>query len=407
MDSIVYPQGPLVYSQTLLNTNQTIYMNVFDQLRTINSDIFTNDIIVMTGSTISGLTLPINDTDAANKEYVDSKYTLSVSTVPYSVQIKFNTSTMTGSPLLTFQNGTLFVDTILKNGPSTLNGPLLTGLYNPTVLDGACTKQYADRFSKKTVSQIASLSSVQYTAAQVVNGIIIRTGLNLPVNDSTGLQDISIRNVDLFPSAQQIFTYLSSLNITATIGFTFTFNILNKNSNSSVSLIIRPVNETVTFSKTDIVIYGSYQMTARIIVTGTVIPSVFVHIDTNGPVNGTSQSTIYNKDYTLGTIMRSNYLTVLPAHESIITTSEGYTYTYEDLKGSIMTRTMNNNVSDTLTVTNELIETNYIKFVIKNVSNYVLTLLNVGDPIEIPSNKSAMIMYNNDGPIVLGLYNLL
>jgi hypothetical protein len=396
-----FPQGPLIPGSIMLNANQTIKGMVSDISSTgvSTTEFHSNQINIITpttatgpilqNGTLSNLPSPTTVSSAVNKQYIDTAY--NISNIQTGVQYRTGSS-FNASPNLTFVEedsiGSLIVNGTIQSSSAILSLNTLTGLSNPTSESGASTKYYVDNFNKKYINQISGTGSFTYTAAQVVNGIIFRIGLVTPINSNTTFNDIAVRNIDYFPTATQILTQLSTLGITPEIGTTFSFNLLNVNANSSVSLIIQGQSGGgVTFSPVDSPIYGGYQMTAKCIVTAVTTPAVLIFIEKNNFVsqqqfvipglNTPLWPILYNSPGIVSTVYRTDVQTLLPMNPITYTDNASVTYTYNDISGRLIVRSSTVNVIDTFVTSDTFLSndffTNYVsglgfEFAIQNIS---------------------------------------
>jgi hypothetical protein len=390
------PQGPIIPGDITLHSNQTELMDIYNMY---NSDTITNKTITFSEGIVSGIALsPITISSAVNKSYVDTLYGNKPGNPLNSVQYKIDTD-FVGSSALTYEEsdfvGTLTINGSITSGSSSLTGSILTGLQTPPTLDNqAATKDYVDIFPKKLVTNISSVTGVTYTAAEVVNGIIIREGITVQTNTTVtpNVGDIFVRTVDKFPTAVQIFNRLIELGINPITGTTFSFNIYNNNEpNGAASLIVQAFNNSVTFDPPDITIFGSYQLSARCIVTGVSIPAILVIVDNNSYVssipfitpglNDPQWSLLTNTNSVRTTIVRTDVQCILPMSPKNYPEDKSITYFYSDISGKIIVRglSLTTDITDTICSTSEFLSDSFfssfnetglgMEFAIQNVSS--------------------------------------
>lgn len=396
--NLTIPQGPTIPGTTNQYANETILMNVsnsVNHLRQFQSNSITNGTATLSNGILSGLDNPINANDAANKQYIDSVYGININTSANSVQYN-NNNTFGGSSNLTFEIdndlniGTLTVNGTIASGVTYIQNSKLVDIDDPTTNDTPATKEYIDLLDKKYVSTINNINSVIYTAAQVVNGIILRQGLIVPINNDTTLTDISVINTDTFPTAQQMFTRLQQIGIFPSVGLTFTFNITNINNNSSVSLVLVPQNTSVVFFPPNIIITGNSQLSARCVVTNINVPEVYVYFNELSYVgtqsfiipglNTPKWSMIYkNPQGPVIKTLRTVNQVILPMNPITYSTSDPVIYTYTDLSSKLIIRSgLTSNVSDTFESSTSFLDNDFfngytsglgMKFAIQNTSD--------------------------------------
>ncbi len=434
------PQGPLIPGTVILESNDTILMRVSDSILktfqstsiTISSTSVSIPLLNLQDGLLSGLTTPINDSDTANKNYIDTQYGNQIFNVEGTVQFRQGSS-FSGSENLIFVNdaesgvGTLTIDGTIQSGTSTISGSKLYNIAEPITNDNPASKQYIDLLGTKYVNSISVTTSTTYTAAQVVNGVIIRSGLGIPVNTSSGFSDISVRTIDLFPTAQQIFNRLQQLGIFPAISTTFSFNIINVATNSSVSLIIEPFNDTVTFVPEIICINGGSQLSARGYITDINVPHVLLHLDSVNFVgtqefvtpglNDPGIAAIFNNDsgYSVKTFRTLNQM-IKPMNPVEYPFGIFKVYTYDDLSRKLIIRgaDLTANITDTFETAEKFLDQDFfigyksglgMEFALQNVSSsYSVSLIpstgwtfgNVSS-ITVGTGFTALMNVNVDG----------
>lgn len=429
----VLPTPPLIPGSKQLNTNQTIFMKINGTNSKLISQTITDSIMTINSGTISNVVTSSIPSSAVTKQYVDNLYASNPNGPFNSVQFRSGSS-FNGDENLIYEEesnlGTLTVNGTIVSGTTQLSTDgKLTGLTDPTEDSQAAIKKYVDNFNKKNVVSITNSVGVQYTASQVVNSVILRNNLIIGTNINTGLTDISVKNIDLFPTATQILSQLETLNINPIIGTNFTFNLYN---NSQAPLILQPFNNTVTFIPENVVINGNYQLTALGIVTGVIIPSVQIFIQYVGFINKqTVSSGVVNPNYSLiqrnngGSItktIRTDVRTFLPMNPTEYSSSSSKVYSYSDVMNKLIIRSgLINNTSDTFESTvnffNQTFFENYTKDLgtemsIMNVSNYSLTLVpgtgwTFNDSIVILPNHTAYLLITMNKETLSNTVNLV
>ena len=435
----ISPIPPLIPSSQQLQTNQTLLMNIngssipqYDSQ--LISQTITDSILTIQSGTISNVVTSTTPSSAITKKYIDDLYASEPGNPLNSVQFRSGSSFAGSSNLIYEENsnlGTLTVNGNIVSGSTILstNGKL-TGLADPTEDSQAANKKYVDNFNKKNVVSISNSIGVQYTASQVVNSIILRNNLIIGTNSNTGLTDISVKNIDLFPTATQILSQLETLNLNPIIGTNFTFNLFN---NSQASLILQGFNSTVTFIPENVIINGNYQLTALGIVTATIIPAVEIHIQYVGFINKQTfpSSGVVQPNYSIiqrnngGSItktIRTDVRTLLPMNPTEYSTSSSKVYSYSDVMNKLIIRSgLINNTSDTFESTinffNQTFFENYTnslgtEIAIMNVSNYTLTILpgsgwTFNDNIIIPSNYTGYLLITMNKETLSNVVNLV
>ena len=438
------PQGPLIPGSSLLLNNQTINMyigntnnnsNIVSQLRT--NSLKVNDGPTLENGLLRNVISPVTSSSIVNKGYIDNLYVVLPAQVDHAVQ--FNTAgSFNGDTDLTFvvdeSIGILNINGSIVSGASSLSNGIITGLASPTNDSDAITKVYADTINKKTVTQISGSGSYTYSAAQIVNCVIFRIGLIVPINTSTTFTDIAVRNVDYLPSASSIFAQLLALGITPVVGTVSTLNLLNVNTNGSVSLVLSASTSDVIIEPESVPIYGGYQMSARLVVISVSPPTVLVHIDTNNYIsqqtfvspglNVPLWATLLNNQGLVSTTYRTDTQMILPMNPVEYSTIQRE-YTYSDIAGKLIIRNLISNTTDTIvditTFLDNTFFTNYtsglgMEFAIQNISSFTLSLgessgWTIFGNAVIPSNKTGLfnLFINNTDKVgviyLIGVFN--
>lgn len=418
-------QSSLIQGDVIFSQNETILLKTTTQL---NSIILTDGIATLTNGYLSNLITPTSaslPSTVVDKQYIDTQYDININTVNvpnYALIFNNGINSFAGSSNLTFTTSGLVINGTIVSGPSSLSGSTLTGLINPTTDSGALTKNYVDTFLNKAINQISSSAGATYTAAQVVNGVIIREGLIVPTNSNTGLIDISVRNIDTFPTGTQIINQLVALGINPIIGTTFTFNIINVNANGSVSLLIQVPDSSVSFFPVENTIFGSYEMSCRGIVMNVTTPTILMVVDSCSYVgqqlinygvitpNWSLLTNGNNEGITSSNIFRTNIQAILPMSPVTYPSSKSVTYSFTDIASKLIIRGLNliSNVTDTFDPATTILSNSFFynvpnglgtEFAIQNVSpTYSITLSN---SVGVTINGTNIIPAGNTG-----IYNM-
>jgi len=189
-------------SNTLPNsldaTNNSLYVKANETI----VDLITDNTITINTSGLTGLLDPVNLFDGVNKKYTDTYIGLhpgSSISGPIS-SIQYNASGIFGgSSNLTWTSTTKILSVAsLSDGTMTWTGTSITGLVNPTTSTDISNKEYINSFNNITRTTISLNQNAEYTAAQVINGIITRTGFNDTL-------------IDLLPTAASLIAALQSV----------------------------------------------------------------------------------------------------------------------------------------------------------------------------------------------------
>lgn len=175
--SMIKSVPPLIPGSTNFDTYEVKIMKT----NALLADIITNGTITLENGRLTGLTEPVNNQDAANKQYIDGF----LSNIETAVQ--FNDNGIFGSSLdFTFDDSTKIVtiDGIITDGTASLTDGILSNIVDPPIgginAQIAIPKKYVDQFDKIVTSKtIVAATDITYSGQEIVNGIIYRNPVNL------------------------------------------------------------------------------------------------------------------------------------------------------------------------------------------------------------------------------------
>ncbi len=393
--------------------NDTNFTNILKN-NTIYVDILTDGTAEMTSNTITNLNYPTNPTDIATKKYVLDQSSINIiSPIPYSIQYNDGNNNFASSANLTF-NSQLNINDKFQINDILLTNNSINGLSNWYNNQSAINKTYLKSMSSS--EYINSSDSTQLTISNIYNNILYRT------NNSTSsiIQDI-------LPNSTTITTYITQ-NILPN-----TFNFVYKYKGNISTLLFAGYNNTF-ISQGNFLNYFTY-VNCLTVPQNTTIDFKCITSGTNVSFNVLNIQTIYtnNQEQITTTGLRTNKFIseltntksafiIYPLVKTDIVSDSAYEYTFSNIKNILITRNMNNNVTDTfeeILVTEPEFElgTGYSKFTIQNISDYSLTLdiasstnwavSPAGNPV-IPSGKNGYFYVNYGSTCILyviGIYN--
>jgi hypothetical protein len=162
------PQGPLIPDSTNFAANYTRSL----KCSSVMSDFITNGTISIMNGIITGISDPINGSDAANKQWSDAHMpggiaALPLNSIQYSVMGQF-----TGSSSLTFVTNTsatvlISTDTLVigTDGNLEISNGTITGLIDPVNDDNVLNKQFLQNYYKTIVVSDGSAGITYSTMA--------------------------------------------------------------------------------------------------------------------------------------------------------------------------------------------------------------------------------------------------
>lgn len=213
---------------------------------------------------LSGLNEPVLDSQGATYSYLlQHGSSGNPGGVVNSIQYN-NNGSFAGSATLTFNKNTSVLSTnALSVDPVVIASNSVTGLVTPTLANQAATKDYVNKLTTSTITEILTAGSVTYTSAALIGGFIHRNNQN------------SSTVIDSLPSAAQIIAETGG-----TVGSTYTFYIQNISTDYD-SIVSFNIGSGITLnSKPNPNIYAGYQYTGFLRVTNSTIGSEAVTLYT-------------------------------------------------------------------------------------------------------------------------------
>ncbi len=389
----------------------------------IIAETLTDGTATFSGGTIVDLISPVDPQDAITKSFVDGL----VNVAPPINSVQYNNLIFAGSANLTFVSDTLTINgTIEDSSGVSITGGVISGLNDPTTNNQIATKNYVDLASSTTSNNyIQSDTAETYTAAQMINGVILRNLVTYN-NFGTSLTDITA-------SAAQLVAFVP----TASVGYTAKFRIMNDNPDANVltiegrdsfALSISPGSGVTFYPNNTFTLRRGYMLDAFIQFTNIITPAVTIIITRCG-YSGPSiyLGPIPFGDYTIlnNTVDYLNYNAcslrgnVFWNLNDVSSTSNSYSYTTSDIKNQLMVRNPTAPANDTLGFN---ISPRYINQImtIQNPSAFTITLNGqtniwnlIPSPITIPTNNQVIMSLTVSTPVVsspgsyynYGIYN--
>jgi hypothetical protein len=392
-------QSPLIPSNSNYDTSYTQTLKV----NHLEAHSLYNGIISIGSGHISGVGLPTDPSDAITLEYIQG-----ISPAGPSGAIQYNDHNIFGgSATLVYTGvstiGTLSLNYGLHSGSSTSTGTFTDGFMtmNDTHISNvvtspvgtnATTKKYVDFImNRNNVSTISSNNDSTYTAANVLNGTIIRSLVN--------------HHSDTLPTAQDMVNYISTyfgtdtINTMATAGIAYTCQIINEGTDY---VNVLP-NSSVTFDSnvgTSITIYPSYIASLTIVLTSVTTPAATVYLNSLNPgvVYVSSLFSSAGMNTTVPFAVNNNLLFPGPT-TTTGSTSTAYKYLLSDVNKSIIIRKPTGDAIDTF---DNIQFTG--SFVIQNHSAFNITLSDtssIGSWVFTPTGSYLIAT----GHSVMGLLN--
>jgi hypothetical protein len=369
----------------------------------------TDGISTFSGGTIVDLIPPTNLQDAVTKAFVDGLVTVA----PPVNSVQFNNLVFAGSSNLTFIPNTLTVNgTITDSSGVSITGGIISGLNDPIASDQIATKNYVDSSSSTTTNNyIKSDIGVTYTAAQMINGIILR---NLATDNTFG-----VSLTDTTATAAQLVAFVPS----ASVGYAAKFKIMNDNPDAngatvegrdSFALSINPGTGVTFYPNNTFTIRRGYMLDAFIQFTNIIVPAVTIIITRcaySGPSIYLAPVPFGNTNVFKNTVDYLNYNACsLKGNlfwnlNDVSSVSNNYSYTTSDIKNQLIVRNPTGVATDTLGF---IIDPRYMDQImtIQNPSAFTITVSGqtniwnlIPNPITIPTNKQVIfsILANNPG----------
>lgn len=404
---------PLIYSDNNISVSQNILLSSNDiPIISINGNIITDNVATLSNGILSNLITVSTSSEynsyAVTKEYIDNKYIKGPGGINGSVQYNNFGSFGGYSNILyseTTNGGTLSVSsniTIVSNLTS-LIGSNINNIISPVSNNQAANKMYTDLSTQKKVNTINSTNSQTYLPGQIINGIILRNGLTII---PTTNPDISINNIDYFPSAVDIYSYLENNNFNTNIGSSFSFNLFNYNNNNAPLVLFPSLSDNLTnfvsFSNNNLVIYDNYQLTTLIILLSgkpNIKFSVFIkscsfinNISFISPGYNDPQWALqyYLDNSTKINRARTNTQCILPMNPTSYPSSTSVTYSYTDIMAKLIIRgkSLTQNVTDTFETASVLYKNSFlngvtnmsVEMAIQNIDpTYTITITSGSD----------------------------
>jgi len=318
----------------------------------IQADLITDNYATLSGGTLTGIVNPVDPQDAVPKSYV----TGSIPGGPINSIQYNNNGVFDGSANLlyigAYSSGAVSLGptTTLSDNYLNITVNTINNVNEPVNDTDVATKQYIDLIkSFTTVNSISTIASTTYSSTSVISGIILRTNLTT----------VS----DLLPTASDIISQLTNYNVGT--GFKFQIN------NTGTSVINVLPSTGITMSNA-VSLYPDYIMACTGVITG---PStVYLNVD------NICWSVIYVSNF----FNETGFTTYLPykingnifipgptAYTEV--TTNGYTYTLNDVNKGILTRKPTADSTDLMAS----FSTNQ-SFVIQNVSAFTITIQSTG-----------------------------
>ncbi len=172
--------APLIPDSTSFNSNYTRNL----KCSKIISNLITNGTVSITNGIISGISNPVNNSDAANKQWSDLNMPGGIAALPLNSIQYSNMNLFTGSSTLTYtvDTSTLYSTKTSVDGIYITTGSI-TGINNPVNNTDAVNKQYTDNFFKINRLTISNAAGVTYSS--MANIIVSRDTLGNSVSDTT------------------------------------------------------------------------------------------------------------------------------------------------------------------------------------------------------------------------------
>jgi hypothetical protein len=360
--------------------NQTNYTRILKNDEFIFNEI-TDGTATISATTISDVAYPVNNSDIATRQYVLDQSSINIiSPIANSIQYNDGADGFASSANLTWSGTTpalSITDTFVVNDV-TLNGQTITNFSNFYTSSSAVNKGYVPVITTSSLSN--SANNTQLGFSHIYNNILYRT--------STATSGIV---QDVLPASEDILDELNSLLVYPTTGYTFDFSYRFVGTGASILLfsstgntfepkgnflnyygavdcLTVPINTTVDFK----CITGSTNVTFCI----TNLQTIYA----NNEQQLTNIGLRTNNFFSTSTGTKSAFI-IYPLDKLDVESDSVYQYTFSELKQMLITRNMNNDVSDTfedasIIVANDDFGLGYgsSKLVIQNISDYTLTL---------------------------------
>jgi len=378
----------------------------------------TDNVATFSGGTVINLIPPTNPQDAVTKGFVDGLANPS----PPVNSVQYNNLVFAGSSNLTFNGSTLAVNgTITSDSTIDMTGGIISGLNDPVTNNEIATKNYVDSFSSFiTNTYIQSDVGVTYTAAQMINGLILR---NLATDNTFG-----VSLTDTTATAAQLVAQVPN----AQIGYTNRFKIINDNPDSNgttvegrdrFSLTVNPGAGVTFFPNGAFNIRRSYAFDAIIRFTNVIVPAVTIIITNCGFA---SLSFYLSAPTARNNVSYSNYNSlaqmgnIIWNTSNVINTANNYSYVDADIRNQLIVRNPTGNSADLFGAGISPRELNSQVMTIQNISPHTITINGQTDiwdlvtsSITLPTGNQVVICFKNNPITVvspgsyydIGLYN--
>jgi hypothetical protein len=325
------------------DSTEIILQKTIGELITNN---ITDGVATLSGGVFSNLVDPVNDTDIATKNYVDDVGGLAAGGVNTSVQYNAGGSPnkFGGDTKFVFdKDTTTLTSVIITDGTSTLTGGILSDLNEPTLPKEGSTKNYVDNSNKTSTTAITTPSQAIYSASQMTNGVIFRSGTGafpdpFPFTDTTAeASDI----IDLIPGAiVGSIAYFGLYFETTEYPYLFTIT-----GGTGVTVVPDKIN-----------LWNKDMLTAKLIITSLSPSAVTLHVDNVGHIDEvtysdndpnwisliskktTTSSNLLLKNISIGVDNEPLGVEVLYPMSPIILTNQDHIYTFEEISKRLILR---------------------------------------------------------------------